>query len=42
MTSELDLSDYATKAEWKGAADVDTFNLAAIMDLVILKSVVDK
>ena len=35
---ELDLSSYATKAHLKGAAGVDTSNLAAKEDLVSLKA----
>ena len=39
---ELDLHNYAPKANLKGATDVDTSNLAAKSDLVILKAEVDK
>ena len=38
---ELDLSSYATKAHLKGAAGVDTSNLAAKSDLASLKAKVD-
>ena len=39
---ELDLSDYATKANLKNAADVDTLDLAEKSDLTNLKSDLDK
>ena len=39
---ELDLSSYATKAELKNAAGVDTSKLPAKFDLVSLKAEVDK
>ena len=39
---ELDLSNYATKADLKGATDVDTSSLAAKSDLASLKSKGDK
>ena len=39
---ELDLSNYATKADLKNATGVDTLNLAKQTDLVNLKSDVDK
>ena len=38
----LDLSSYATKGEFKNAARVDTFKLAAKSDLVSLKAEIDK
>ena len=39
---ELNLSNYATKADLKGAIDVDTSNSAAKSDLDSLKAEVDK
>ena len=39
---EFDLSNYATKADLKGAADIDTSNLAANSDLASLKAEVVK
>ena len=39
---ELDLSNYATKADLKNVTGVDTLNLAKQTDLVNLKSDVDK
>ena len=39
---ELDLSNYATKADLKGAAGVDTPNLAVKSDLAKSKAEVDK
>ena len=39
---ELDLSNYATKADLKNTAGVDTPTLAKKVDLVILKSDADK
>ena len=39
---ELDLSNCATKADWKIAADVDTSKFAKKVDLANLKSNVDK
>ena len=39
---ELDLSNYATKTDLKGATGVDTCNLAARSDLASLKVVEDK
>ena len=38
---ELDLSNYATKADLKNAIDVDTSNVAKWTDLANLKSDVD-
>ena len=38
----LDLSNYATKADLKGATDVETSNLAVKSDLANLKAEVDK
>ena len=42
ISVELDLSNYATKADLKGAAEVDTSNLAAKSDLTTLKTEADK
>ena len=39
---ELDLSNYATKADLKGATCVDTSNIAAKTDLASLKAEVYK
>ena len=39
---ELDLSNYATKTDLKGATGVDACNLAARSDLASLKAVEDK
>ena len=39
---ELDLYNYATKADMKGAMYISTFTLAPKTDLVSLKSKVDK
>ena len=39
---ELDLSNYATKANLKGGEGVDTSNLAAKLHLASLKAEVDK
>ena len=39
---ELDLSNYAAKADLKVATEVDTYNLAAKSDLANLKVEVDK
>ena len=39
---ELDLSNYATKADFKNAADVDTLTFSKKVDLAILKSDVEK
>ena len=39
---ELGLSNYATKADLKNATDVDTLDFAKRIDLVNLKSDVDK
>ena len=39
---ELDLSNYATKADLKNATGVDTSNFAVKVDLANLKSNVDK
>ena len=39
---ELDLYNYATKADLKGATDFDTCNLAAKSDLASLKAKADK
>ena len=39
---ELDLSNYATKADLKNAKDVDTSKFAKKVDLASLKSNVDK
>ena len=39
---ELDLSNYATKADLKNAAGVDTFEFAKKVDLASLKSEIDK
>ena len=42
MKAELDLSNYATKADLKNAAGVDTSQFARKVDLANLKSNVDK
>ena len=42
VKAELDLSNYATKAELKNATGVDTSKLARGVDLASLKSNVDK
>ena len=42
MKVELDLSNYATKADLKNATGVDTSKFAKKIDLVNLKSNVDK
>ena len=42
MKVELDLYDYATKADLKSAAGVDTSTFAKKVDLASLKSNVDK
>ena len=42
ISVNLDLSNYATKADLKGATWVDTSNLAAKLDLARLKAGVDK
>ena len=42
MKVELDLSNYATKADLKNAAGVDTSKFAKKVDLANLKSNVDK
>ena len=42
MKVELDLSNYATKTDLKGATGVDTSNLIAKSDLAGLKAEVDK
>ena len=42
MKAELDLSDYATKADLKNATGVDTSKFAKKVDLASLKSNVDK
>ena len=42
MKVEVDLSNYATKADFKNAIDVDTWSFAKKTDLVNLKSYVDK
>ena len=39
---ELDLSNYATKTDWRNAAGVDTSSFAKTVDLASLKSDVDK
>ena len=39
---ELDLSNYATKADWKGATVADASNLTAKSDLASLRAKVDK
>ena len=39
---ELDLFNYAIKADLKGATEVDTSNLAAKSDLTTLKTEADK
>ena len=38
---ELDLSNYATKADLNGATDIDTSTLASKTDLASLKTKVD-
>ena len=42
MKVELDLSNYATKADLKNAAGVDTLKFAKKVDLASLKSEIDK
>ena len=42
MKAELDLSNYATKADLKNATGVDTSKFATKVDLAHLKSNVDK
>ena len=42
VNNELDLSNYATKAEIKNATGVDTSKFAKKVDLASLKSNVDK
>ena len=42
MKVELDLSNYVTKVDLKGATGVDTFNIATKLDLVTLKTDVDQ
>ena len=42
MTVELDLSNYATKADLKNARGADTSKFAKKFDLASLKSNVDK
>ena len=42
ITVEADLSNYATKADLKNAAGIDTSTLAAKSDLTSLKAEVDK
>ena len=42
MTVELDLSNYATKTDWKKATGIDTSNFAKKDDLRNLKSSADK
>ena len=42
ISVKLDLSNYATKADLKGATEVDTSNLAAKSDLTTLKTEADK
>ena len=42
VKAELDLSNYATKADLKNATDVDTLDFAKKADLASLKSDVDK
>ena len=42
MKVELDLSNYATKADLKNATGVDTFEFAKKVDLASLKSEIDK
>ena len=39
---EVDLSNYAIKSDFKGATGIDTSKFAKEIDLVILKSDVDK
>ena len=39
---KLDLSNYATKTDWKNATGVDTSKFAKKVDLASLKSNVDK
>ena len=42
MKVELDLSNYATKADLKNATGVDTLKFAKKVDLASLKSEIDK
>ena len=42
ISLKLDLFNYATKADLKGATEVDTSNLAAKSDLPTLKTEADK
>ena len=42
VNNELDLSNYATKADFKNATGVDTSKFAKKVDLASLKSNVDK
>ena len=42
MKVELDLSDYATKSDFKNATGVDASNFAKKINLANLKSDVDK
>ena len=42
ISVKLDLFNYATKADLKGATEVDTSNLAAKSDLPTLKTEADK
>ena len=42
MKVELDLSNYATKADMNNATGVDTSKVAKKVDLTSLKSYVDK
>ena len=42
ISVKLDLFNYATKADLKGATEVDTSNLAAKSDLTTLKTEADK
>ena len=42
IIGELDLSDYTTKANLKGATGIATFTLASKIDLASLKIKVDK
>ena len=42
INAKIDLSNYATKADLKNAAGVDTSKLAAKSDLASLKAEVDK
>ena len=39
---ELDLSNYGTKADFKNATEADTSSFAKKLDLVSLKSSIDK